>query len=106
MPKEIPPPLRCKARSGSLGRRFDLDAVDQQNIDNLEGIVAFLHDHAASALGDGHKIGVRHLDRAPISQVQNKWLKRFVTQNLANRDSIHAASLKRERLAVKRSLRA
>jgi hypothetical protein len=94
------------AWSGGLGGRSNLDAVDQQNIDKLEGIIAFLHDDSPTALRDGNEIGVRHLDRAPVRQVKNKRLKRLVVQNLANRDGIHTANLEGEGLGVKCDLRA
>ena len=78
---------------GGLGGGFDLDAVDQQHINNLEGVVVLFHDHTATIPREGNEIGVWHFERAPVSHVQDERLKRLLVQNLANRNGIHAANL-------------
>src|SRR6266478_839720 len=90
------PQPASRAHSGrvdGLGGGLDLDAVDQQHIDNLEGVVPFLHDDTATALREGNEICVWHFDRAPIHQMQDERLKRLLVQNLANGDGIHPLSL-------------
>jgi len=88
--------------SGSLGGGFDLNTVDQWHIDNLEGVVFFFHDHTAAIPRDGNEIGVRHVKRTPVSQLQDERPKRLLVKKFLNRKGIHTAILEEVGGRVKR----
>ena len=68
-------------------------AVNQQDINDLEGIIVFLDDDAPAALRDGDKVLMRHIQRPSIGQVQRELLERPLRQELSNRQCVHLLKL-------------
>lgn len=71
---------------------IDLDAVDEQRIDDFKGIVLLLDDDPPTTLGNRHEFRMLHFKSPAIGQVQDEGLKRPLVQDLANGQCVQRAA--------------